>query len=262
MKGFAAFAILLALAFGSLTGTGRGQTLASRDREPIVVEAEDGIEWIRDARKYVARGNARAVRGKVEVKADTLTAFYRDRPGGDGQEVFRVDADGDVRIASEGTQAFGDKGVYRVDEANLVLVGRALRLVSDRGTITARDSLEYWEKRALFVARGNATVVSEDKRLRADILTAHIVTAKDGTREIQRVDAFGNVHISTPTEIARADEGVYNLVTGIVTLKGNVKITRGTNQLNGDEAVVDLNTGISRMVGKTRRVRGLITPRR
>ncbi|MEC7396213.1 MAG: LptA/OstA family protein, partial [Pseudomonadota bacterium] len=63
-----------------------------------------------------------------------------------------------------------------------------------------------------------------------------------------------------PTEIVRAEKGVYNVRTGIVKLHENVKITRGKTQLNGNEAEVNLNTGISRLIGGKGRVRGLIRP--
>jgi lipopolysaccharide export system protein LptA len=124
--------------------------------------------------------------------------------------------------------------------------------------ITARDTLEYWDLRDLAVARGDAIVVGTEGKLRADILTAHI--SQGAKRDIEQIDAFGNVLVSTATEIARGDEGVYNPKTEIATLCGNVKITQGKNQLNGDCAEVNLKTGNSRLIGDGRRVKGLITP--
>ena len=108
--------------------------------------------------------------------------------------------------------------------------------------------------------RSEAIVVGSDGRLRADILTAHI--AKGGKRDIDQIDAFGNVLVSTGSEIARGDEGVYNPQTEIATLCGNVKITRGKNQLNGACAEVNLKTGRSRLVGSGRRVKGIFEPKK
>jgi len=227
---------------------------------PLEINADDGIEWQRDTKAYIARGNARAARSGVEVLADTLTAFYRDGKEGGGQEVFRIDADGNVRVSSKTEKAFGDRGVYHVDKSVFVLVGGKLRLETASAVITARDSLEYWDERQLAVARGEAIVVGSDGRLRADILTAHI--AKDGKQDIKQIDAFGNVLVSTGTEIARGDEGVYNPRTEIATLCGNVKITRGKNQMNGTCAEVNLKTGISRLVGGGRRVKGVFKPKK
>ena len=58
---------------------------------PIEVYAEDGIEWQQDGSIFVARGNARAVRGEVEVLSDELKAHYREGAGGHS-EVWRLDA--------------------------------------------------------------------------------------------------------------------------------------------------------------------------
>lgn len=252
-----AIAMLIA-AFASLANA---QSLVSKDKEgPVEINADDGIEWQRDAKAYVARGNARAARSGIEVFADTLTAFYRDGKDGTGQEIFRIDADGSVRIVSKSEKAFGDKGVYHVDDAVFVLVGANLRFETQSALITARDTLEYWEVRQLAVARGEAIVVGSDGRLRADILTAHI--AQGAKRDIEQIDAFGNVLVSTGTEIARGDEGVYNPKTEIATLCGNVKITRGENQLNGACAEVNLKTGNSRLLSGGKRVEGLINPRK
>ena len=237
---------------------GAQSVVAAGGNRPVEINADDGIEWQRDSKAYIARGNARAARGGVEVLADTLTAFYRDGKDGDGQEVFRIDADGNVQVRSKTEKAFGDKGVYHVDQAVFVLVGRKLRLETASAVITAHDTLEYWNDRQLAVARGEAIVVGSDGRLRADILTAHI--AKSGKRDIEQIDAFGNVLVSTGTEIARGDEGVYNPRTEIATLCGNVKISRGKNQLNGACAEVNLKTGNSRLVGGGRRVKGVFTP--
>jgi len=246
----------LILVFG-LAATAPAQSVFNQGGDkPVDIEADDGIEWQRDAKAYVARGNARARRDGVEVRADTLTAFYREGADGAGQQIYRIDADGGVRIRSRGEKAFGDKGVYHVDEAVFVLVGKNLRLETATTVVTARDTLEYWDKRQLVVARGEAIVMAKEGRLRADILTAHI--GANGKREIEQIDAFGNVLVATGTEIARGDEGVYNPRTGIARLCGNVKITRGKNQLNGECADVNLITGNSRLTGD--RVKGMFTP--
>lgn len=229
--------------------------------EPMVIESDDGLEWVRDEKKITAKGNAKAVRGGVELRGDELIAFYREGPNGEGNEVYRVLAEGNVLITSRNERVFGDRGAYDVDAQNFVLVGDNLRIEFKDGVITARDQLEYWEKKQLFVARGDATVVRADRRLRSDLLTALVGPGRDGKQEIQQINVWGKVHVSTPTEIVRAEKGVYNVRTGIVRLYENVKITRDKTQLNGNLAEVDLNSGISRLLGGKGRVRGLVHPR-
>jgi lipopolysaccharide export system protein LptA len=78
---------------------------------------------------------------------------------------------------------------------------------------------------------------------------------------LERVEAFGNVEIRTPTEVVRGDRGVYSAVTGMARLLGGVRITRGENQLNGQESIVNMRTGVARLVNTPgQRVQGLIVP--
>ncbi|MCO6418488.1 hypothetical protein JYK14_20305 [Siccirubricoccus sp. KC 17139] len=276
---------------------------------PIDVTASDGIEWRQAEQVVIARGNARAARGNVVVTSDRLLARYRPRggdqaraaqpgapsagttpaatrpPGAEGttggaSEIWRLEAEGRVRIATPTDTARGDRAVYDIDQAVLVLTGRDLGLDTPQQRITARDSLEYWSQRRMAVARGNAVVVDtvEDRRITADTLVAYFLdapgsppaprpVAAPGEREVpgsgrlDRVEAFGNVEIRTPTEVVRGDRGVYSAATGMARLLGQVRITRGENQLNGREAIVNMRTGVARLVSAPgARVQGLVVP--
>ncbi len=235
---------------------------AGDDNVPVTVEADQGIEWIRDSKTYVARGNAKATRGDTQVTADTLTAHYREKPDGTS-EIFRIVAEGNVVITTPRERATGDKAVYVLDKSLVRLTGRDLQFRNDQDLITARESLEYWQAKHVAVARGDATAIRENQRIRADVMTAFFEDGKQGKTTLTRVDADGNVVITTPQEVARGNEGVYNALKGTATLNGNVRITRGKNQLNGERAVVNLNTGISRLLPGSKdggRVKGLFTP--
>lgn len=228
---------------------------------PIEIHADNGIEWQQDAQAYIARGNARALQGNVTVHADQLTAYYEKGANGSSQ-IWRIDADGHVRITTPQQTAYGEKGVYEVTKRVFILTGSP-RLVTKTEEITAKKSIEFLEAKSLAVARGNAMVIRADKRLRADVLTAYFVKGKDGKNQVDRVDAYDNVTISTPNEIVRSRRGVYHTKTGMVELRGSVKITRGSDQLNGESAEVNLNTGVSRLLsGGGSQVRGIFQPQR
>mgnify|MGYP000494959075 FL=1 len=237
--------------------------LAQNGAGGLEVESDNGIEWRRDEQILIARGNAVAKRGTSRVDADELQALYRDRDG--NSEIYRIIAIGNVKLSSDTDVATGDKAVYDIDEAVVVLTGDNLKYTTPKETLTARDSLEYWETERIAVARGNAVAISEDRTLRGDTLTARFEVTQGGANELRRIDGQGNVNIRTATDFVVGDQGVYDAKTGIATLIGSVKITRGENQLNGDRAVVDLNTGVSRLTadgngsGKSR-VRGLLVP--
>lgn len=249
------WAFLAMLAPGGNAGA-QGFDLGGDSDEPVEINADDGIEWHRDEEKYVARGNATAERAGIKVRADTLVAYYRPVEGG-GTDIYRLDAIGGVVITSQDTKAVGDTAVYDVHNGVLVLKGRNLKMSSPEYVVTARDSLEYWDTHLMAVARGDAHVVSQDKDMKADIVTAFFydeetprpVTAEGEEQgEIRRMEAFQNVEITSPGQVARGEKGVYDVESGIATLFGSVKITRGENQLNGEYGEVNLNSGVSRML--------------
>lgn len=251
-----------------LSGGARAQSLGFTQGDgsgPIEIEADNGIEWQRANNLYVARGNAKAVQGGVTVEGDELIAYYRPGEGG-GNDIYRIDAVGSVRISSDQEAATGDKAVYDVNNGILVITGREMRLDTAQDTIIARDSLEYYQNRNMAVARGDALAIRGDRRLRADVLTAHFAEQGSGRPDagarMERIEAYGNVYVSTPTDVVLADRGTYNLSSGIARVTGDVRVTRGETQLNGDVAEVNFNTGNSRLLSSdgSGRVKGLFQP--
>jgi len=264
--------------YGPLRLSAQGLSLGnvSEDR-PIEISADGGIEWQQDAQVYIARGNAKAKRGTTEVYADILTAHYRPMKGSGGEtEIYRLNADGHVTIKGERQTVVGDQAVYDVDQQIGIVTGKAPKMTTASDMVTARDSLEWYDQKQIAVARGDAVAVRDTKRIRADVLTAHMTKDKpptapaktekpapapaksrnsptplgdaDESSRISRVDAQGNVLVSTETDVGRGDFGVYNADSGIATLLGNVTVTRGPNTIRGEYAVMDLNNNISRMM--------------
>src|SRR5271167_2814340 len=70
---------LLLLGIGLGGGPAPAQGLLNRSSGPIAIDADEGIEWRRDEKVYIATGNAKAVRGDVTVTAHRLIAYYRER---------------------------------------------------------------------------------------------------------------------------------------------------------------------------------------
>jgi lipopolysaccharide export system protein LptA len=267
---------------------------------PIAITASDEIEWRQEQREVIARGNAKAVRQNVTVTADRLIAFYRPKNGAaaqpapppqpaqpapsvvtdpdtGGNEIYRVQAEGNVRIFTPTDQIQGDRAVYDMDKAVLVVTGHALKLTTPNDVLTARDDLEYWSQKHMAVARGNAVAVTNDgRRIAADTLVAYTTDAPSSpsptppqnaadpltaSGKLQKVEAFGNVTVRTVTDTAIGDRAVYVPDTGIARLAGRVRITRGENQLDGSEAEVNMKTGIAQLLpGPSERVQGLVLP--
>ncbi len=235
--------------------------------QPLEINAEEGIEWLRSEQLYIARGNAEAIRGEITIYADIMTAHYSKTADG-RTDIDRIDIEGNVRIVSPSGTVYGDRGAYDVINGVLVLVGDDLRLENGDDLVTARDSLEYWEQKHVAVARGAAKAIREDKRIQADVLTAFFEPGAQKNLTLTQVDGYGNVRIFTATEFASGDRGVYYLDREFATLTGAVKITREDNQLNGEYAEIDMKAGVSRLLPgppgstTTARVRGLLVPKR
>lgn len=217
------------------------------DSAPISIDAKGGIEWNQPAQLFIAAGPAKATRGDMVLEADELRAHYRSSKTS-SNEVYLLDAIGNVRITSPGRVATGGKATYDVDKSVIVLKdANPVTLTAGEDVITAKVQLEFWDKRNLAVARGGAEVISAGKHIKADVLTAHFETNAAGKTILGRVEAFDNVVISTDTEQVFADRAAYNVPTGLARLTGSVKIKRGNNVINGCSADIDLNSGISRM---------------
>jgi len=276
----------------------RAQQLDLSHGGPIDITAAEGIDWRQDDHVIIARGDARAVRDNVTVLADSLTAWYRPKAGAQatpapasvsagpdtgGSEIYKLEALGNVRIFTPTDQAVGDKAVYDIDQAVLVMTGHAMKLTTPTQVLTARDTLEYWSQLHMAVARGNAVAVTNDaRRIAADTLVAYTTPSDEATAapapkpaaasatptdplaasgKLKKMEAFGNVSLRTPTDTVTGDRGVYVPDTGMARLLGKIRITRGQNQLNGAEAIVNMKTGVARLVsGKAGRVQGLVIP--
>jgi lipopolysaccharide export system protein LptA len=293
-----------ALALALLPFAAVAQQLDMSHGGPIEITATDGIDWRQDQQIVVAHGDAKAVRGDVTVIADTLTAWYRPRanaasppngprpasspapaagtPDTGGSEIYKVEALGHVRIFTPTDQVVGDRAVYDIDQAVLVMTGRNMKLTTPAQMLTAKDTLEYWSQKHMAVARGDAVALTNDgRRIAADTLVAY-TTAGDpapagakpptptaaapadpiGTSgKLQKMEAFGHVSLRTQTDTVTGDRGVYMPETGLARLAGHIHITRGQNQLNGAEAIVNMKTGVARLVsGSAGRVQGLVLP--
>ena len=253
-------------------------------RENVTVTADRLIAWYRKKGTTGAppagtsAGTPAGVKPPSGVDADSS-----------GNEVYRFQAEGNVLIFTETDQAYGDKATYDIDQAVMVMTGRDLKLITQNEVLTARDSLEYWAQKRMAVARGNAVVVTNDaKRLAADTLVAYTSEAPPpsgatsgvgpaatpkpaGGRptepsaaqsgKLEKMEAFGNVSIRTPTDFVTGDRGVYVPDIGIARLGGQVRITRGETQLNGSGADVNMKTGVARLTSdRGTRVQGLVVP--
>lgn len=116
----------------------------------------------------------------------------------------------------------------------------------------ASDSLSVNQADGRATFTGNVVIGQGDMRLGADGVT---VEYADGDQsQIRSLHAKGNVTLVSGKDAAEAQEAVYQVQTGQVTLTGAVVLTQGDNVLTGDRMVVDLKTGSAQVDGRVRSV--------
>lgn len=141
--------------------------------------------------------------------------------------------------------------------------------------ITA-DTLEVVQDEQVATFTGNVDAVQGDLVLSADRLLVHYrggdqqadeAAGNGGT--IRRIEALGNVLVTSPEETAQGEVGVYDVAGSLVTLEGSVVLTREEHVIRGERLEIDLTTGRSRVLAAVpsaeggqppERVRAIFTP--
>lgn len=103
------------------------------------------------------------------------------------------------------------------------------------------DRIEVQDRADRAIFAGNVHVTQAELTLDTQRLTVAYSSA--GSIQIQRLDASGGVVVTSPSERATGDFGVYDLNRKLITLVGNVRLNRGDSQIIGSRLVIDLDSG-------------------
>ena len=144
--------------------------------------------------------------------------------------------------------------------------GQSRPLVADQPIDINADHLEIQQDRNLAIFRGNVVAEQGHIKLQADQLKVWYrqSSKKASTDDIMtggtiiRIDAIDKVFISSATETAKGDLGIYEISKQRLTLTGTVILTRGENVLRGKKLVMNMATGQSQLSGG--RVHGRFVP--
>lgn len=134
---------------------------------------------------------------------------------------------------------------------NVVVTHKEYKLNCDK-LVTYFRSTEHSKNELYKIeAIGHAILRSQDKIIEAELLKAYVNKNATGKYDVDEVEAFNNVIIVTPKEIAKAKYGHYQPDKHLMTLKDDVQITNQEGQMHGPYAEVDLDKGISKMLMKS-----------
>ncbi|RFD21108.1 hypothetical protein DY926_02105, partial [Komagataeibacter melaceti] len=192
--------------------------------------------------------------------------------GGGASEVYRLEATGHVHAFNTNDQAWGDHAVYDMDQAILVLTGQHLKMTAPQDILTARDVLEYHSHEHMSVARGNATLTTNDGRqIRADVLVGYDRPKAQRGHPHENTDSTGTIHPDMVPDASQPDTAHHAAqatpaadekpAPGAGTMDhvnafGHIVIRTRTETVTGDRGVYVPDTGIARLVGNVHITRG------
>ncbi|MFO1243048.1 MAG: lipopolysaccharide transport periplasmic protein LptA [Rickettsiales bacterium] len=112
-------------------------------KEPIEISS-DSLEVLQKDKIAIFRGNVIAKQGKVTLNANEMKVFYKENgsdSGSSGNSVSRIEVAGKVLMVTAQESAEADKGVYKVDQKHVTLLGN-VSLTKDKSIIKG-NRLEY-----------------------------------------------------------------------------------------------------------------------
>lgn len=116
----------------------------------------------------------------------------------------------------------------------------------------AADALAVNQSDGTAVFSGNVVIGQGAMRLSAG--RVDVTYAEGGTTRIRSLRAEGDVTLVSGDDAAEAQEALYDVEAGQVTLIGDVILAQGGNVLTGQRMEVDLATGAARVEGRVRTI--------
>ena len=224
----------------------------------ITLDADNGVEYHQNEQKLVARGNARAAKDDMSIRAETLVGFYNPKVK---NKLSRLEAYKKVVMKTSRADADGDSLVYDINEDTAVLKGSPAHIKLPDADITAKGCITYYQSKKQAVARdGVVATDAKGNKVYADLMTAYFVTGADDKLVLDRIDIEQNVKIISEDTVVTALRGIYLAQAGKINLFDDVVINQSGNILKGSKAETDLNTGISKILsgsGSKGRVSGV-----
>ncbi len=102
--------------------------------------------------------------------------------------------------------------------------------------ITADNGIEWQRDKQIMIASGKARATRGKASVEADILRAFYKKNKNGSSNLFRLDAIGQVKITSPTQKLTGEMGVYDLIKGILVLTGKkVSLISGKNVITANQ---------------------------
>jgi lipopolysaccharide export system protein LptA len=153
-----------------------------------------------------------------------------------------------LATAAAGRSTLANAADVEVGEQAGEAIGRLAETVRDfRLTSLPSDlhvqarSMEFDFRQGQLLYKGAVAVKHGDVRMHADELK--ITFQPKNPREVQRIEARGEVRVDHETETARGRLAVYDPKRATITLTGDAELGSGPNTVQGEKVVVFLDEG-------------------
>ena len=113
------------------------------------------------------------------------------------------------------------------------------------------DRIDVLDQESQAIFSGNVRVRQANLTLEADRMKVAYSRPATGDPVVQRLDADGNVRITTPSERATSRFGIYDVEKRLLTLVGGVVLVQGSTRIEGNRLVIDIGSGRSTLDGQS-----------
>ena len=143
---------------------------------------------------------------------------------------------------------------------------------SDEPIEITSNRMEAFNEKKLIIFSGNAIAKQGNKVLKADQLNLYYkkepdkkvkvgTTETEGTGNLEKIEAKGNVSLTQGERVAIGDEAIYLRDSGKVIMTGNAVLSEGKNSIKGDRVIVFLNEDRGVVESNTKKqVKAIIYP--
>jgi lipopolysaccharide export system protein LptA len=106
------------------------------------------------------------------------------------------------------------------------------------------DHIELQDKSGRGILSGNVKVRQAEMTLdSARMIVTYTGQVVDGSQQVSRLDAAGNVVVTRPDQSARGQYAVYDLNKHLITMLGGVTLVQNANRVNGARLTINMDTG-------------------
>ena len=237
---------------------------AASNGNHIEVTADQSLEWYQDQRLYIARGNAKAVRGDLTVEADVLTAHERDEPAKpesagaktagaattESQTPPEPQSLSATTSGGKSAKAGNESGTGDIDkmtaEGHVVITTSKARITGDHGVYDVDKKVSYVTGNNLKYQTAEEVVTAkdsleywEDKKIA--VARGHAVAVR-GDRHVE-----GDVLTAEFRDLPSGKSQLH-----IMTAEGHVVVITANDVSRGNRAVYDINRNIAILTGDVR----------